>query len=250
MKAWLLEWRIEVLRNVRNRRFFIFTILFPVGFYLLYVNLYGQHAQMGGIDWSKYFLISMSVFGVVGTGLNGTAVRVAIERTQGWTSWMLTTPRPAAQAVTTKLAANVVVSAMGIAVMFLVGALVEHVQMPVGAWLACGLATVFGALVFTALGILIGHLGGREAAQILASIVYFLVSIAGGLWIPVQILPPFFQHLALWMPTYRLADIAWSVIGQRAVPWSDFAVMAVYLVGLVLVSAWVSTRPREVRSVA
>ncbi|AEJ42579.1 ABC transporter permease [Alicyclobacillus acidocaldarius] len=250
MNSWLLEWRIEVLRNVRNRRFFIFTLLFPVGFYLLYVNLYGRHAQVGGIEWSKYFLISMSVFGVVGTGLNGNAVRVAIERTQGWTSWMLTTPRPAAQAVTTKIAANVVVNAIAIAIMFLVGAFVEHVRMPAGEWLGCGAATVFGALVFTALGILIGHIGGREAAQILASIVYFLISIAGGLWIPIQVLPPFFQHLALWMPIYRLADIAWSLIGQRTVQWSDVAVLLAYLIGFVLLAAWVSTRPREVRSVA
>lgn len=250
MTSWLLEWRIEVLRNVRNRRFFIFSLLFPVGFYLLYVNLYGQHTQVGGIDWAKYFLISMSVFGVVGTGLNGNAVRVAIERTQGWTSWMLTTPRPATQAVTTKIAANVVVNVVAVGIIFLVGAFVEHVQMPVGEWLACGATTVFGALVFTALGILVGHVGGREAAQILSSIVYFLMSIAGGLWIPIQVLPPFFHHLALWMPTYRLADIAWALIANQPVKWADVAVLMGYFAAFVLLAAWVSTRPREVRSIA
>ncbi|WP_206830215.1 ABC transporter permease [Alicyclobacillus fructus] len=250
MTSWLLEWRIEVLRNMRNRRFFIFSLLFPVGFYLLYVQLYGRGAQVGGMDWAKYFLISMSVFGVVGTGLNGNAVRVAIERTQGWTSWMLTTPRPATQAVTTKIAANVVVNVIAVAIVFLVGALVEHVDMSLGQWLTCGLSTVFGALVFTALGILVGHVGGREAAQILSSIVYFLMSIAGGLWIPVQVLPPFLHHLALWMPTYRLADIAWSVIGNGTVKWADVAVLGGYFLAFVLLAAWVSTRPREIRSVA
>ncbi|SIT03619.1 ABC transporter permease [Alicyclobacillus vulcanalis] len=250
MNAWLLEWRIEVLRNVRNRRYFIFTLLFPVGFYLLYVHLYGRDTHMGGMDWAEYFLISMSVFGVVGTGLNGNAVRVAIERTQGWASWMLTTPRPSLQAVTTKIAANVVVNAIAVGIMFCVGAFVEHVHMSIGQWLTCGLATTFGALVFTALGMLVGHVGGREAAQILASIVYFLISIAGGLWIPIQVLPPFFHHLALFMPTYRLADIAWSVVGLRTVHWADIAVLFAYFVVFVGLSAWLSTRPREVRSVS
>ncbi|KRW91038.1 ABC transporter [Alicyclobacillus tengchongensis] len=247
MKAWLLQCKFEVLRNLRNRRFFFVSILLPVGFYFLYVHLIGKSIVIDGVAWPKYYMVSMATFGVVGTGLNGLSSRVAYERTQGWVKLMQTTPQRASNYITTKIAANLLLNILEAAILFVAGAAFEHVTMSLAAWILVAITTILGGLVFIALGILVGHLAGTDASQIVASILYFLMSITGGLWMPVSTMPPVMRHIANFMPTYHLAHIAWSVMGNQGVSITDVSVLFLYLVVFTGLAVYLANRRSDVR---
>ncbi|GMA57938.1 ABC-2 type transport system permease protein [Alicyclobacillus sacchari] len=247
MKAWLLQCKFEMLRNLRNRRFFFFSILLPVGFYFLYVHLVGKAVVIDGVNWPTYYMISMATFGVVGTGLNGLSSRVAYERTQGWVKLMQTTPQRASNYITTKIAANVLLNICEVAILFVAGAAVEHVTMGVGEWMLAAITTILGGLVFIALGILVGHLAGSDASQIVASILYFLMSITGGLWMPVSTMPSVMRHIANFMPTYHLAHIAWNVLAGKGIAVTDIWVLLVYLVVFTGLAVYLANRRSDAR---
>lgn len=248
LRSWLQQSKVEILRNVRNRRFFVFSLLLPVGFYLLYVHLLGAHKQIGGTTWATYYMMSMATFSVVGAGLNGLSSRIAFERTQGWLRLVQTTPLSSIHYVTTKIVANLLMNMAEVVVLFLVGGAVEHVQLTVAQWILSGLWIAFGGLAFIVLGILIGQIAGMDASQVIASAAYFILSITGGLWFPLNSLPPLMQHVATYMPTYHLAHVAWQLVSGKSPSFADFAVLLCYFVVFTALALWVTARRRDVRT--
>lgn len=247
MNGWIQQCKCEILRNVRNRRFFFFSLLLPIGFYFLYVNLIGKNTQVDGASWATYYMMSMATFSVVGAGLNGLSSRIAFERTQGWLRLVQTTPLHPFHYVTTKIVANLLINVTEVVVLFVVGGIVEHVSLGFWQWIFSGLWIAFGGLAFIVLGILIGQLAGMDAAQIVASALYFILSITGGLWFPVAMMPSLMQHIADWMPTYHLAHVAWQLVAAKSPSFADFAVLLGYLVLFTLLALWVTGRRSEAR---
>lgn len=219
-----------------------------MGFYFLYVNLIGANTMVGGVMWKNYYLISMATFSVVGAGLNGLSSRIAFERTQGWTRLMQTTPQRSINYVTGKIIGNLMVNVAEVVLLFLAGAIFEHVRMPLANWFMAGAWIAFGGLAFIILGILVGQLAGVDAAQIIASALYFILSITGGLWFPIDSMGSFMKHLAEWMPTYHLAHVSWLLVGGKHPTWTDFVVLLAYLVGFGVIAIWTTSRRSDVRA--
>ncbi|MCL6445538.1 MAG: ABC transporter permease [Alicyclobacillus sp.] len=229
MRQFLGQCKWEMLRQLRNRRFFVFSIIFPIGFYLLFSSIFKNQANsVNGTPFPVYYMMSMATFGIVGGALNGLSSRVAFERTQGWLRLVQTTPLPNSAYFASKVVAQLFINLIMMVLLFLCGAVIERVHMSAAMWIGSGAAMVLGALPFIALGILIGLLTGAEAAQVTAGGLYFILSIAGGLWFPLQIMPSWLQHLAHGLPTFRLADISWRLTASQAIPASDFIVLLAY----------------------
>ena len=85
--------RLEVPRTLRNRRLIMLTIVFPVTFYLLFTQVLTGGARLGN-DERAFLMVSMASYGAIGATLSA-AVRVAMERTNGWTRQLRVTPLPA-----------------------------------------------------------------------------------------------------------------------------------------------------------
>ncbi|MFB5191656.1 ABC transporter permease [Alicyclobacillus fastidiosus] len=247
LNSWLQQSKIEILRNTRNRRFFFFSLFLPVGFYLLYVNLLGGQMKLEGTTWATYYMMSMATFSVVGAGLNGLSARIAFERTQGWLRLVQTTPLRPIHYITTKIVANLLINMSEVIVLFIVGGVIEHVHLTPLQWILSGVWIAFGGLAFIVLGILIGQLAGLDASQIIASAVYFILSILGGLWFPVSTMPSLMKHVAELMPTYHLAHVAWQLVSGKSPSLTDFAVLSGYFIVFVGIALWVTARRTDVR---
>lgn len=238
MTTLIAQCKWETLRQIRNRRFFFFTILLPIGFYFLFTHVFGNQSRVGGESWGAYYLISMATFGVVGGAINGLSSRIAFDRTQGWQRLQQTTPLPTWMYLAGKIVSQLLTAVVSIILLFVVGSLGNGVHLSATVWLAGGLWLVIGSLPFIALGILIGLVAGTEGAQIVASGVYFLLSIAGGLWMPVQVMPKVMQDIAHWMPTYRLADATWRLAAGHSPQLADVTTLGGYLAVLLVLTMW------------
>lgn len=245
MSVWAAQTGWEMRRMVRNRRFFFFTLLIPLFYYFLFVKVNGGSMKVGGATWNAYFMMSMAAFSAIGAAINGLSGRIAFERTQGWLRLMQTTPLPARTYVGSKIISQMTVSGLSALVLFLAGAIFEHVRLGAGEWILCLLWLAIGSLPFIVIGALIGVVAGSEASNMIASAVYLVLSIAGGLWWPVQAMPGWLQDIAKGTPTYNFADVTWHVIAKQSPPVQDWFILLGWFVVLSAVVIIILRRNRD-----
>jgi ABC-2 type transport system permease protein len=245
MTVWLAQSRWEIRRMVRNRRFFFFTLLIPLFYYFLFVKIDGGGMKVGNTTWNAFFMISMAAFSAIGASINGLSGRIAFERTQGWLRLMQTTPLPARTYMGSKILAQVITAGLSSVVLFLAGTLFEHVRLGAGEWIICILWLAVGSLPFIMLGALIGLVAGAEASNMIASAVYLVISVIGGLWWPVQAMPSVMQHIAKLTPTYNFADITWRVIGHQTAPLQDWFILLAYFIIFSVIVLYLLRRNRD-----
>lgn len=222
---------LEVRRTVRNGRYLMFTLGFPAGFYLLFTMLYGGQAEgtgAGAVSFATLYMVSMAAYGAMGAAMNSTGSALSAERAGGWSRQLRVTPLPPLAYVLGKGAMAVLVALPALALVSLLGAVVHHVQMSTSAWVGFLLGTWLGTIPFAALGVLIGYAFDTQSAQGGMMIVYFGLSILGGMWFPYQIMPHAMQVIAQILPSYHFASLGWNAASGQWVGWGNILVLAGY----------------------
>jgi ABC-2 type transport system permease protein len=242
---------LEIRRALRNRRYALFAIGFPVVFYLLYTGvLSGASADQGsivaGIPWRTYFLVSMATYGAIAASLGG-AVIIAQERTSGWARQLRVTPLPATAFVAGKLVVSMLVTVPAIMAVCIAGAVVNGVEMPAASWAQLVLTLAVGSLPFAALGLLIGYLFDANSAQGAMMITFFSLSILGGLWAPLSSFPDTLATIGRVLPSFRLADLGRAAAAGQSPDLTDLAILAGYAIAIGALAAW-RYRTAEVRA--
>ncbi|MFG1687545.1 ABC transporter permease [Nonomuraea sp. NPDC049269] len=224
--------KIEALRMLRNRRYIIFVVLFPVVFYLINANIYGDQKDAGGVRMSTYLLVSMAAYGALASSMMSSAVPWAQERQSGWLRQLQITPLPSWAIIVTKLGAAMVLVLPSLLLVSAAGVLQQGVSMPAGQWLPLLLSLWIGTVPFIALGLFIGSLLSADAAQPAAMICMFALSLLGGLWFPIDAIGGTMRTLAHFMPSYHYANLGWNVIAGNGVPMSDVLIVVAWAVVL------------------
>jgi ABC-2 type transport system permease protein len=209
---------LELRRMMRNRRTVIFTLIMPAVFFLLFgTNSAARDQRVGGGNVTGYILVSMAVYGAMLATTSGGAM-VSIERAAGWSRQLRLTPlRPAAY-VAVKLVLAMVVGAVSVVVAFAVGSL-SGAELPVHAWIECGLLAWACALVFAAIGLFMGYLLPSENVMQVLGPVLAVLSFAGGLFVPVDQLGHTFATIAKFTPVYGVGEIARYPLVQDGNLW-------------------------------
>lgn len=233
---------IEIRRALRNRRYVMFAIAFPVVFYLLYTGVLSgasadPDARIGGIAWRTYFMVSMATYAAIGAALGG-AIVIAQERGSGWTRQLRVTPLPSAAYVAGKLLVSYVVTAPAIAAVLVAAVVVNHVDLSVTAWLQLFASLVIGSLPFAALGLLIGYLFDANSAQGAMMISFFSLAIVGGLWAPLTSFPDTLATIGRMLPSFRLADLGRDAAAGLAPDATDVAMLIGWAIVVGALAAW------------
>jgi ABC-2 type transport system permease protein len=228
---------LEVRRTLRNVPFLLYTVGFPVAFYLLFTTVFGGNGGQAH-QWAARYMVSMALYGSMGAGLTGMGARIALERTRGWTRQLALTPMRPAAYLAIKTAAAILLTLPVIVLVMLAGRLVNGVHLPVGTWLALVPALWLATLPFTALGIAIGYTLRDEVATGVSVAVLMLLSIGGGLWLPVQVFPRWLLHVAQALPSYQGGEFAWRLLDGRQPFGTGALVFAAWLVALVALAGW------------
>jgi ABC-2 type transport system permease protein len=216
----------EALRTLRNRRYAIFVVLFPVALYLINANIYGDQSDAAGVRQSVYLMVQMAGYGALGASMMSSAVPWAQERRSDWLSQLRITPLPGWAIVATKLAIAMLLVLPSLALVFAVAVLQQGVSMPLGRWAALAAVMWLGAIPFVALGLAIGSLLSPEAAQPAAVLLVFALSLLGGLWFPVEVMGGTFRAIAELTPSYHYAGLGWSVVAGDGVAVGDVLTVA------------------------
>jgi ABC-2 type transport system permease protein len=214
--------KAELRRLMHNKRYFIFTVGFPVILYLLIGRQVS--AQAYGIAFGAYYMIAMATFGAFSGALNGNAQRISQEKKDGWIRQLRLTPLPANAYVVTKILVSLATTVPAIVIVLLLG------RFAVTIW--------FGSTIFAALAVAVGYRFPPDQVQPITLIVYFFFAILGGLWFP---LSGFLAKIGKFTPTYEAVKIGTDVIQGAAVP-AGLAIGLVVWLGIFVALATAAVR--------
>lgn len=220
--------RYELLRTVRNTRFFLFSLVFPLILFLLVAGP-NRHQQLGGIPFPIYYMSGMAAWGTMAAVLAGGA-RIAAERSVGWHRQIRLTPLSPRAYIGTKVLTGYVMALASIALLYAAGTSVG-VRLSLARWVTMTALILLGLVPFAALGIALGHALTVESMGPALGGITSLLALLGGAWGPVGDSGALHRLIEL-LPSYWLVQAAKSAIDGGTWPAKGWLVMAAWTVVL------------------
>ena len=236
VRAYITEAKYETVRMLRTPAFAIPFLGLPVLLYLLFgVVIFGA-AIRNDSQAEMFIFTAFSVFGVMGPGIFGFGMVIAIEREQGLLKLKRALPMPPAAYLLAKMLMALMFAVIVMATM--IAALpLGHLKLTVGRALAVAVINILGALPFCAVGFFIGVRTSSRSAPAFVNIIYQVMMHISGLFYP---LPKFLHTIAPVWPTYHLQQLVFGALGG---PGQGKAIVHVaVLAGLTLVLAVLAVR--------
>jgi len=219
--------RYELLRTIRNRRFFVISLGFPILIYLLVAapNRHAGSLAGTGISLRVYYMVSLAAFGSMNAVL-AAGTRIAAERTTGWNRQLRLTPLSTRAYFATKVATGYVVACSAIALLYAVGGGLG-VHLKATDWLEMTGYLLIGLIPFAALGILLGHLVTADAVGPAVGGAGALFAFLGGFWFPVG-KTGVLHYVAQALPSYWLVQAAHVGLGGAGWGREGWLVLAIW----------------------
>jgi len=232
--------RYELLRTFRNRRFFFFSVGFPLIFYFVIAgpNRSNDDFAGSGISAPLYYMVGLASFGTM-MAMVTTGARIAGERQAGWTRQLRITPLPARAYLRTKVLTAYATALLSLFGLYAAGGILG-VSMPAATWVRMTLLILIALLPFAALGIFLGHLLNVDAIGPAAGGVVSILAFVSGTWFPVQ--SGFLHDIGQFLPSYWLVQAGRLPIDGQ--PWGalGWAVVLGWTVVLGAAAAWAYRR--------
>lgn len=228
----------ELRRTFRNRRFFIFTLGFPL---ILFLTVAGPNRtqSLSGIPFPLYYMAGMVAWGTMGAVLAGGA-RIALERQLGWSRQLRVTPLSPTSYFGAKVLSGYAMALLDMALLYAAG-LSIGVHLPAADWFAMTALVLIGLIPFAVLGILVGHLLTPESFGPALGGGTALLALLSGAWGPIL------QHGILLqvvkaLPSYWLVQAGKAALGGGGWPLEGWLVVAAWSFGLAALATRVYRR--------
>ncbi|RUT44577.1 ABC transporter permease [Paenibacillus anaericanus] len=244
-KKVLMQCKAELLRIFRNPYYVFWSLLMPIMFYFIFTRV----VNTGGDDsklWEAHYLMSMTTFSVMGSSIMTFGIRLVEERTQGWATFMQITPLPGQIYFLGKMFGQTMMHIFSITLIFLAGYLMNGVSLSASQWISSGLWILIGSLPFLAIGTLVGAMKRVDTASGVSNAVYMALAVAGGMWMPIEVLPKIMQHISKWLPSYNYGNGAWQIVRGHSPEWSNIIISLGYLVIFMILSTYVRKKQEVV----
>jgi ABC-2 type transport system permease protein len=232
--------RFEILRTFRNRRFFFFSLGFPL---ILYFLIAGPNKNDGnlsntGLSAPLYFMVGLAAFGAMNAMLSSGA-RIAGERAVGWNRQLRITPLSTrtyfrAKVITGYLMAGVTLVALYLAGISLGVSLTGH------EWAQMTGLIIVGLLPFAGLGIVFGHLLTPDSIGPAMGGVTALFALLGGTWFPIS--GAVMTKIGEALPSYWLVQAGHVALGGKGWTTTGWVVVVVWTVGAAVAARWAYRR--------
>jgi ABC-2 type transport system permease protein len=228
--------RYELLRALRNRRFFIFSLGFPLILFLVIAGPQRDDRNFAGsgIPTALYYMVGLVAFGTMNAMLGG-GMRIAAERVTGWNRQLRLSPLSPFAYFRAKVVTAYLVAGVSIVTLYVAGAALG-VRIGAGRWIEMTVLILIGLIPFAALGVVFGHLVTPDSGGPVVGGSVALLALLGGTWFPVD--GGVVHVIAECLPSYWLTQAshigvggsAWGVTG-----WLVTAAWSAILIGLATV---------------
>lgn len=209
--------------TVTNVMFMVFTIVMPVGMYLLFGMLYG--AEVDG-QARGMIMVNMAAYGGLGAAVTAGTQIQEDQRTGFLRQLIVAGLSPRSFLAGSVMAASAVIVPALIAV-GVVG-IATGVEVGPGSFLATIVVLWLGLLPTILIGIVLGMVLKGGTAMAGGVVTMMAMAIFGGLWMPLEMFPEWMQQIGHAIPTYWISQLGqWSMYGGE-----------LPLTGLAVIGAW------------
>jgi ABC-2 type transport system permease protein len=236
--------RYEVLRTIRNRRFLIFSLVFPLILFLTVAGAH-RHATADGIGFPLYYMVSMASWGAM-TSVVSSGARIAQERSDGWTRQLRITPLKTSTYFAAKILTGYMMGVFSIVVLALAGTLLGVRLDAVGWFTMLGLLLV-GLIPFAIMGIMLGHLISVDSLGPAIGGITAIFALLGGVFGPLVTSGALFTVIK-GLPSYWLVQAGKSALEGGHV-WTGEAWIVIAVWSLVLARVAVRVFRRDTAKV-
>ncbi|MGH2719546.1 MAG: ABC transporter permease [Actinomycetota bacterium] len=226
--------KFEILRTFRNRRFFIFSLIFPLLVFLLIAGgqRHVKNFDSTGISLPTYFMVGMAGFGAMAASISGGA-RIATERVAGWNRQLRLTPLTVRSYFRTKVLTSYMMAVLSIVLLYAAG-LSLGVSMTVPHWLAMSGLILVALAPFAALGIVGGHLLTPDSIGPAMGGATGLIALLGGAFGPVSSKGALLSIIKL-LPSYWLVQSGAVALGGKSWPSEGWIVIVAWTLALAFI---------------
>jgi ABC-2 type transport system permease protein len=180
--AYLSDAKWESLRLLRTPAFSIPILAMPILFYLFFgVLLAGGRAHGPAANW---MFVGWTVYAVMGPGLFGFGILVAVERNMGLLTFKRALPMPTGSYLTSKLLMALLFAIVVMAMLVATALTVGHVTLSSGQVATVAAVMSLGVIPACAIGLFIGAFAPASSAAAFANIVYLSMAFLSGLFFP------------------------------------------------------------------
>jgi ABC-2 type transport system permease protein len=213
LRAYLTEAKYESVRMLRMPGFSIPFLLLPAALYLLFgVVLFGE-ALRGDPKGALFIFTGFDVMGVMGPGMFGFGITLAMEREQGLLALKRALPMPTGASLIAKMIMAMLFGVIVTATMITAALTLGHLPLTATQCLQLTTINALGALPFCALGLLLGTLTTARSAPAIINLLYLAMIYLSGFLIP---LPKSIEWIALASPAFYLDQLALSALGAAS----------------------------------
>jgi len=230
--------RYELLRTLRNTRFLIFSLVFPMIMFFLIAGPTRQ-TEIDGIKALPYFMGGMVSWGAMAAVL-ASGARIAIERQAGWNRQLRITPLSVRTYFGTKVLSGYMMALLSIVVIFGAGA-AYGVRLDALKWLLMAGYILVGLVPFAVMGILLGHLLTPESMGPAMGGLTSLFAVLGGSFGTIATGGVLLQVVRC-LPSYWLVQAGPDAIGGTHWPTQAWVVLVVWTVVLARLARFVYQR--------
>jgi ABC-2 type transport system permease protein len=216
--------RYELLRMIRNRRFFVFSLVFPL---VLFVLVAGPNKDqtLQGIPFPTYYMAGMVSWGAM-VAVVAAGARIAAERSVGWHRQLRVSPLSTRTYIGSKLAAGYVGALGAIVVLYVAGSLLD-VRLSAAHWAEMTALILIGLVPFAVLGVLLGHVLTVDSMGSAVGGLTSLFALLGGAWGPL-VSSGWLLHIVKLLPSYWLVQAGATAYGGDAWPALAWIVIVVW----------------------
>lgn len=231
--------RFEVIRNFRNWRFVIFSLIWPLVLFFT-VGWTNRHATFDGVAFPVYFMTAMTATGTM-IAVVASGSRIAVERAAGWTRQLRLTPLRASGYFRAKVACSYLMALITIVAMCLAGSSLG-VRLPADGWLTIVGLMLVGLVPFTVLGILFGHVLRSDSISPVVGGITTLFALLGGAYGFQVATSGVLFDVTKGLPSYWLVQAGKTALGGSGWPAEGWLVIAAWTAVLVPLAVFVYRR--------
>jgi ABC-2 type transport system permease protein len=241
--------KYELLRTVRNKRSFIFSLIFPIIMYFLLAGPNRHNHNFGGTKNNpthlfapQYYMLGLLAFGAMIAAMSGGG-RISAERAVGWNRQLRITPLTPRMYFRTKVLTSYLMAAISIVLLYASGLALGVRIHPFDIWFRMTGFVLVALVPFAALGIGLGHLLTSDAMGPALGGITSLFAFLGGTWFPITG-HGFFVTLCKALPSYWLTQAGHVGYGGSTDPWGGhgWLVIGVWSAVCVAFALWAYRR--------
>lgn len=227
--------RTRIQLAMRNKMFFFFSVVFPLGIFFLYAGIFARSNPRA----VSYFLGPVIAFNVMGS-FWGLSAALVMFREQGILRRFHVTPVTATDMLASSLLANFVLTLPTVSIELLLARFAFHVP-TLGNVFSLAVLVAVGTVSFGSLGLVVASVTNTmQETQVLNQLIWLPLIFLSGATFPLSYLPNSVQHFSLFLPATYLVTALQSALYESFPVWKlliQISVLALWAILTFFVAA-------------